>query len=149
MELKQSIGDSLEELEEADVVIGILTKNVEPTILHVMNVVREGILQYLSPYNTLIVVSDGFSTDRTAEIDREWVKQNSPLSLAIWAKHVIRTSYSVDQIKRLRLPSKTIARILGSDKTIDADDLPSASEALESHIQSTPSFNRQRGRSKP
>ncbi|WP_406655612.1 glycosyltransferase [Methanolobus sp. ZRKC2] len=68
MELKQSIGDSLEELEEADVVIGILTKNVEPTILHVMNVVREGILQYLSPYNTLIVVSDGFSTDRTAEI---------------------------------------------------------------------------------
>ncbi|MDW7730867.1 MAG: glycosyltransferase [Methanolobus sp.] len=68
MELKQSIGDRLEELEEADVVVGILTKNVEPTILHVMNVVREGILQYLSPYNTLIVVSDGFSTDRTAEM---------------------------------------------------------------------------------
>lgn len=41
MELKQSIGDRLEELEEADVVVGILTKNVEPTILHVMNVVRE------------------------------------------------------------------------------------------------------------
>ncbi|TGC09784.1 glycosyltransferase [Methanolobus halotolerans] len=68
MELKQSIGDRLEEIEEADVVVGILTKNVEPTILHVMNVVREGVLQYLSPYNTLIVVSDGFSTDRTAEI---------------------------------------------------------------------------------
>lgn len=49
-------------------VIGILTKNVEPTILHVMNVVREGILQYLSQYRTLIVVADGFSTDRTAEM---------------------------------------------------------------------------------
>ncbi|MBN2111407.1 MAG: glycosyltransferase [Methanosarcinaceae archaeon] len=68
MELKQSLGDKLEELEEADVVVGILTKNVEPTILHVMNVVREGILQYLSPYNTMMVVSDGFSTDRTAEM---------------------------------------------------------------------------------
>ncbi|QLC49081.1 glycosyltransferase [Methanolobus zinderi] len=68
MELKKSIGDRLEDIEEVDVVVGILTKNVEPTILHVMNVVREGVLQYLSPYNTLIVVSDGFSTDRTAEI---------------------------------------------------------------------------------
>ncbi len=49
-------------------VIGILTRNVEPTILHVMNVVRAGILSYLSQYRTIIVVSDGFSTDRTAEL---------------------------------------------------------------------------------
>ncbi len=33
-----------------------------------MNVVREGVLRYLSQYRTLIVVSDGFSTDRTAEL---------------------------------------------------------------------------------
>ncbi|TQD27588.1 glycosyltransferase [Methanolobus vulcani] len=45
-----------------------MTKDVEPTILHVMNVVREGVLQYLSQYRTLIVVADGFSTDRTAEL---------------------------------------------------------------------------------
>ncbi|WP_407356981.1 glycosyltransferase family 2 protein [Methanolobus sp. WCC5] len=45
-----------------------MTKNVEPTILHVMNVVREGVLQYLSQYRTLVVISDGFSTDRTAEL---------------------------------------------------------------------------------
>jgi glycosyltransferase involved in cell wall biosynthesis len=33
-----------------------------------MNVVREGVLQYLSQYRTLVVISDGFSTDRTAEL---------------------------------------------------------------------------------
>lgn len=68
MEINRGIEEQLENIGEIDVVVGILTKNVEPTILHVMNVVREGILQYLSPYNTLVVVSDGFSTDRTAEL---------------------------------------------------------------------------------
>ncbi|SDF28118.1 Glycosyl transferase family 2 [Methanolobus vulcani] len=68
MELSHGILDKIEEIGEVDVVIGILTKNVEPTILHVINVVREGVLQYLSQYRTLIVVADGFSTDRTAEL---------------------------------------------------------------------------------
>ena len=68
MELSHGILDKLEEIGEVDVIIGILTKNVEPTILHVMNVVRSGVLQYLSQYKTLVVISDGFSTDRTAEL---------------------------------------------------------------------------------
>lgn len=68
MEISPGLVDKLKQMGEADVVIGILTKNVEPTILHVMNVVREGLLQYLSPYKTMIVVSDGFSHDRTAEL---------------------------------------------------------------------------------
>ncbi len=68
MKLSYGTLDKLKDIGDVDVVIGILTKDVEPTILHVMNVVREGILQYLSPYSTLIVVSDGFSTDRTAEL---------------------------------------------------------------------------------
>lgn len=42
MELNAGISDKLENVGKVDVVIGIQTKNVEPTILHVMNVVREG-----------------------------------------------------------------------------------------------------------
>ncbi len=52
MEVNRGIGEQLEDIGEIDVVVGILTKNVEPTILHVMNVVREGILQYLSRWHT-------------------------------------------------------------------------------------------------
>lgn len=68
MEISPGTVDRLKQMGEVDVVIGILTKNVEPTILHVMNVVREGLLQYFSSYDTMIVVSDGFSQDRTAEL---------------------------------------------------------------------------------
>lgn len=68
MELSPSIIDKLEDIEAVDVVIGIQTKNVESTILHVLNVVYDGITRYLSSYRTLVVVSDGFSTDRTMEL---------------------------------------------------------------------------------
>jgi glycosyltransferase involved in cell wall biosynthesis len=70
MELSPGLLEKLEEIKNVDVVVGILTKNVEPTILHVLNVVNEGVIENLSRYNTLIVVSDGFSTDRTAELAR-------------------------------------------------------------------------------
>ena len=54
--------------EKVDIVVGILCKNVETTILHVLNVVNEGLHQYFSDYNKMIVVSDGFSSDRTTEL---------------------------------------------------------------------------------
>lgn len=68
MDLNPSIIDKLEDVGNVDVVIGIQTKNVESTILHVMNVVYEGITRYLPSYKTLVVISDGFSTDRTIEL---------------------------------------------------------------------------------
>jgi glycosyltransferase involved in cell wall biosynthesis len=70
MELSHGLLEKLERIKSVDVVVGILTKNVESTILHVLNVVNEGVLEYLSRYNTLIMVSDGFSSDRTAELAR-------------------------------------------------------------------------------
>ncbi|MDY6930658.1 MAG: glycosyl transferase family 2 [Halobacteriota archaeon] len=51
-----------------DIVVGICTKNVEATIVHVMNVVASGLSEYFSDYNGLIIVSDGFSSDRTMEL---------------------------------------------------------------------------------
>lgn len=68
MNLSPVIMDKLEDVGSVDVVIGIQTKNVESTILHVMNVVHEGVTRYLSSYKTLVVISDGFSTDRTIEL---------------------------------------------------------------------------------
>ena len=51
-----------------DIVVGILCKNVETTILHVLNVVSEGLHKYFSEYKKMIVVSDGYSSDRTVEL---------------------------------------------------------------------------------
>ena len=55
-------------MERADIVVGILCKNVESTILHVMNVVNEGLHRYFSEYEKAMVLSDGFSSDRTLEM---------------------------------------------------------------------------------
>ena len=49
------------EIGEADIVVGILCKNVETTILHVLNAVNEGLHRYFPDYENVIVVSDGFS----------------------------------------------------------------------------------------
>ncbi len=68
MDLTPALKKQIEDIGTVDVVIGILTKNVETTVLHVLNIVTEGVLENLSRYETLIVISDGFSTDRTAEI---------------------------------------------------------------------------------
>ncbi|MFQ6050612.1 MAG: glycosyltransferase [Candidatus Hydrothermarchaeota archaeon] len=51
-----------------DILVGISAKNVESTIVHVMNVVSLGLMEFFSEYNNLVVVSDGFSTDRTFEL---------------------------------------------------------------------------------
>ncbi|MCD6481345.1 MAG: glycosyltransferase [Thermoplasmata archaeon] len=54
--------------EKADIVVGILCKNVEATILHVMNVVNDGLHRYFSEHKKAMVVSDGYSSDRTKEL---------------------------------------------------------------------------------
>lgn len=68
MRLKTDVLNKLEETGTADVVVGVLCKNVETTILHVLDTVSEGICKHLPDYEPLIVVSDGFSSDRTPEL---------------------------------------------------------------------------------
>lgn len=58
----------IEKIKPVDVVIGISAKNVDTTIVHVMNVAGMGLMEFLSDYKGLVVVSNGFSTDRTAEL---------------------------------------------------------------------------------
>jgi len=57
-----------EKIGDVDIIAGILCKNVETTILHVLNVVSEGLHKYFSEYKKMIVVSDGYSSDRTVEL---------------------------------------------------------------------------------
>jgi glycosyltransferase involved in cell wall biosynthesis len=68
MHLKADVLKQIKEVGSVDVVVGILCKNVETTILHVLDTVCEGVCKYLPDYTPLIVVTDGFSSDRTYEL---------------------------------------------------------------------------------
>ncbi|MDY6965338.1 MAG: glycosyl transferase family 2 [Halobacteriota archaeon] len=68
MALTPELQEKADKFKPVDIVVGICTKNVEATIVHVMNIVASGLSEYFSDYKGLIVVSDGFSTDRTMEL---------------------------------------------------------------------------------
>jgi hypothetical protein len=47
--------------------VGVLCKDVEATVLNVLNVINEGLYRYFPDYNKAIVVCEGESTDQTSE----------------------------------------------------------------------------------
>ena len=55
-------------IKPIDILVGILCKDVESTILHVLNVVNEGLYAFFPEYRKAIAVSIGPSTDRTFEL---------------------------------------------------------------------------------
>jgi len=57
-----------EKLKTIDIMVGVLCKNVETTILNVLNNINEGLYQYFPDYKLAIVVSDGDSVDKTKNI---------------------------------------------------------------------------------
>lgn len=66
--LKPVVLEKIEKIKPVDIVVGISARNVDTTIVHVMNVASTGLLEFMSDYKGLVVVSDGFSTDRTTEL---------------------------------------------------------------------------------
>jgi len=66
--LKRRILEQIEEMGPVDVLVGISTKDVERTIIHVMNVASMGIADYFPGYRAALVVCDGFSHDRTRQL---------------------------------------------------------------------------------
>ncbi|MCJ2513811.1 MAG: glycosyltransferase [Candidatus Thermoplasmatota archaeon] len=66
--LKPEIIQKCRQIKPIDVMVGVLSKNVEGTILNVLNVINEGLYRYFPDYRLTIVVSDGNSTDKTREI---------------------------------------------------------------------------------
>ncbi|RZN34229.1 MAG: glycosyl transferase family 2 [Methanophagales archaeon ANME-1-THS] len=66
--LKPVVLEKIEQIKPVDIVVGISARNVDTTIVHVMNVAATGLLEFLPDYKGLVVVSNGFSTDRTTEL---------------------------------------------------------------------------------
>ena len=65
--LKTEMVEKCEEMKSVDIMVGVLCKNVEATVLNVLNVINEGLYRYFPDYNKAIVVTDGGSTDKTLE----------------------------------------------------------------------------------
>jgi len=56
-----------EAIKQVDIMVGVLCKDVETTVLNVLNTINEGLYQYFPDYNLAIVVCEGGSTDQTME----------------------------------------------------------------------------------
>lgn len=66
--LDENVRDQLDDTGPVDILVGVLCKNVEATILHVLNTVSDGLHKYFPEYKTAIAVTDGFSQDRTLDL---------------------------------------------------------------------------------
>jgi len=67
LKLPQEIIDQCAEIKPVDIIVGVLCKDVETTVLNVLNTVNEGLHQFFPDYKKAIVISEGESTDKTYE----------------------------------------------------------------------------------
>jgi len=66
--LKQEIVEKCKQMKPIDILVGVLCKDVEATILNVLNVINEGLYRYFPDHRLAIVVCDGYSSDKTREV---------------------------------------------------------------------------------
>lgn len=62
----------LEDIEQADILVGIPSYNNEKTIMHVMQMVSHGLYNHFRDKKCVILVADGGSTDDTREVAKEF-----------------------------------------------------------------------------
>ncbi len=67
LELDPSVVEQCKQMKPVDIMVGVLCKNVEATILNVLNVINEGLYRYFPDHNLAIVVSEAESSDNTSE----------------------------------------------------------------------------------
>lgn len=70
--LRPYIQKRLEEIEKADIVVGIPCYNNEQTIAHVIRTVSHGLHDYYHDVRPVIIISDGGSTDDTRDVSKEF-----------------------------------------------------------------------------
>jgi len=68
LSLKQDIIEKCKELKPVEIIVGVLCKDVETTVLNVLNVINEGLYRYFPDYKKVIVIVEGGSTDKTSEV---------------------------------------------------------------------------------
>jgi len=71
--LRPDIARRVEQIEHADIVVGIPCYNNQETIAHVISMVSQGLYDNYRDLRPVFVISDGGSTDDTREIARETI----------------------------------------------------------------------------
>jgi hypothetical protein len=66
--LGEDVQATIASLKEVDILIGIPSYNNSRTIVHVVKAVEAGLSKYFSNFKSLLVNSDGGSTDGTSDI---------------------------------------------------------------------------------
>ncbi|MFH1336481.1 MAG: glycosyltransferase [Candidatus Zixiibacteriota bacterium] len=69
--LYKEVRKQIQELKTVDILVGIPSYNNSPTIPHVVRAVSAGLAKYFPKYHTLLVNSDGGSTDGTQELVKQ------------------------------------------------------------------------------
>ena len=62
----------IEEIESADILVGIPCYNNEKTISHVIQMVTHGLIKHYKDKRSVILIADGGSTDDTREVAKEF-----------------------------------------------------------------------------
>jgi hypothetical protein len=65
LKLDRQVFEKTKELEPIDIMVGVLCKDVETTVLNVLNVINEGLYRYFPDHNMSIVISKAKSKDNT------------------------------------------------------------------------------------
>ena len=77
VKLKPEIVKESKKIGPVDIMVGVLCKNVEATVLNVLNVINEGLYRYFPDFNKAIVISIAESTDNTFEVINLFQPYNS------------------------------------------------------------------------
>ena len=77
VKLKPEIVKESKKIGPIDIMVGVLCKNVEATVLNVLNVINEGLYRYFPDFNRAIVISIAESTDNTFEVINLFQPYNS------------------------------------------------------------------------
>lgn len=70
--LRPYLAKRIEEIESADILMGIPCYNNEGTIAHVVQMVTHGLSKYYKDKRSVILIADGGSTDDTREVAKEF-----------------------------------------------------------------------------
>jgi hypothetical protein len=89
---KEEIQEKIEEIGEADILVGIPSYNNARTIGHVVKAVQAGFAKYFPESRCAIVNSDGGSSDDTMKIVRETAIEDSQ---AILLRHTLKPAVTI------------------------------------------------------
>ena len=67
LKLDRKLIEQCRDIQPVDIMVGVLCKDVETTILNVLKTINEGLYRYFPDYKKAIVVCEGGSSDKTLE----------------------------------------------------------------------------------